>query len=567
MTPLPKLPDFIAHTGATPGPSREPPADESHNIPVPVSQVLRIAGRSDDPARAERRQGAIAIAPKGTEKGTTHERQAQPSVDRQESESHLNAFLDDAVVGMHSMAADGTILWANRSELLLLGYQPQEFIGRNFAEFGEEPEVIQGLLQRLAAQESIHNCEARLRTRDGSRLWVRIDAGPRQGGVGPVLCVVIDISDKKRADEASMKLVAIVESCEDAIVSKNLKGIVTSWNAAAERILGYSAEEIVGKPITTIIPPELHKDEAEILRKIQAGERIAHFETVRVTKSGERLDVSLTISPMRNPEGKIVGAAKILRDVTMQRKMEAALRTTERLASVGRLAATVAHEINNPLEAVTNLIYLARRSQDLPKAVLSLLVMADEELQRVTHIARQTLGFYRDTSSPVVIAVPEAIDEMLAIYQRRLSYKQITLRKHVEPRLRVRALHGQFKQIVSNLVTNAIDAVQPGYSIDVRAWESSHPVTGAPGIRLVVADQGIGIPEPIRRQIFTPFFTTKKDVGTGLGLWIVRAMLLKSGGTILCRSREAQGNGRRSGTVMMIFLPSDAGALTEQNAA
>jgi PAS domain S-box-containing protein len=565
MTQFPTSPEFKARTSATPGPNGELSCAEGQKAPLPVSHAAHVAGRS--PGEEKRRRTTVSGKATGIQKSTVRRLRDTPSSASDRPELH--AFLEDAVLGMHWMALDGTILWANQSELLLLGYQPQEFIGQNFVDFAEKPEVIRGILGRLAARESIHNCELCLRNRDGSMRWVRVDAcpWPKQGEVDHVRCFVIDITEKKRADEAPMKLAAIVESCDDAIVSKNLNGIVTSWNAAAQRILGYRAEEIIGKSILTLIPPELHKDEAEILRKIQAGERIAHFETVRVTKSGERLNVSLTISPVRDPEGKIVGAAKILRDVTMQKKMEAALRTTERLASVGRLAATVAHEINNPLEAVTNLIYLARRNPNLPPEALSLLVMADEELQRVTHIARQTLGFYRDTSSPIPIAVGEAIDEMLAIYHRRLNYKQVSLRKRVESGLSVRALHGQFKQIVSNLVTNAIDAVQPGRRIEVRAWESTHPVTGAPGIRLVVADQGCGIPEPIVRKIFTPFFTTKKDVGTGLGLWIVKGMLLKSGGTILCRSRVARAEGKDSGTVMMVFLPSDSSTQAEQAAA
>jgi len=476
-------------------------------------------------------------------------------------DSDLQEFLENAVLGMHWMAPDGTILWANHSELLLLGYQAQDFVGRDFADFAEEPEIIHGLLQRLATGECIHDFELRLRARDGSLRWVRFDANPWPRGkeLHQVRCFVIDISDKKRADEAQMKLAAIVESSGDAIVSKDLSGIVTSWNAAAERILGYTAAEMIGRPITTVIPPELHHDEVEILRKIQAGERIEHFETVRVTKSGERIDVSLTISPVRNPQGRIIGAAKILRDVTMQKRLEMALHTSERLASVGRLAATVAHEINNPLEAVTNLIFLARQNGDVPESAKQCLVMADEELKRVTHIAKQTLGFYRDTSSPVWISVANSIDEMLAIYHRRLNYRQIGLHKRIEKGLRLYALHGEFKQTVSNLVTNAIDASRPGGSIEVRAWSARHPLTGAPGIRLVVADRGTGIPDEIRRQIFAPFFTTKKDVGTGLGLWIVKGMLLKSGGSIRCRSRVA-GSPGGSGTVMMVYLPSEAEA-------
>lgn len=389
--------------------------------------------------------------------------------------------------------------------------------------------------------------------------WFRLDASPhiREGKLVYSHCFVLDISEKRRADEAQMRLAAIVESSDDAIASKDLNGIITSWNAAAERILGYSAEDIVGKSILTIIPPELHKDEPEILRKIQAGERIEHFETVRVCKSGEHINVSLTVSPVRDPQDKIIGAAKILRDVTEQKKLENALRTTERLASVGRLAATVAHEINNPLEAVTNLLYLACQDPDLPESARTRLAAADEELKRVAHIARQTLGFYRDTSSPVRLLVANAVAEVLGIYDRRCQYKGIRIATDIPANLRISVLQGEFKQIVSNLVSNAIDASPQNRTLNIRAWASHHPETGSPGIQLVVADQGTGIPPSLRQKIYTPFFTTKRDVGTGLGLWIVRDLLHRRGGRILCRSRVEEP---RSGTVMMVFLPSDQAA-------
>src|SRR5262249_36886840 len=156
-------------------------------------------------------------------------------------------------------------------------------------------------------------------------------------------------------------------------------GIVTSWNHAAEKIFGYRPEEMIGRSITVIIPPELQADEPRILETIARGERIAHFETIRVAKNGERIEVSLTISPLRDEGGRIIGAATIVRDITQHRKTERALRMSERLASVGRLAATIAHEINNPLEAVTNLVYLAK-NEAVSKNVRDFLVAAEEEL-------------------------------------------------------------------------------------------------------------------------------------------------------------------------------------------
>src|SRR3954465_16050681 len=232
----------------------------------------------------------------------------------------------------------------------------------------------------------------------------------------------IQSADERAIDDAALRVAAIVESSDDAIVGKDLNGVVTNWNKAAERIFGYTADEMIGRSITTIIPPELQGDEPGILAQIQAGERIEHFETVRVTKDGRRLDVSLTVSPIKDGNGKIVGAAKIARDITQQRKLEDALRTTERLASVGRLAATVAHEINNPLEAVTNFIYLANQQPDLSEKLKRYLSSADQEPRRAPHIAQQTLGFYKDSSQPAVILVDAVIGDVLTVYERKIAY-------------------------------------------------------------------------------------------------------------------------------------------------
>ena len=354
------------------------------------------------------------------------------------------------------------------------------------------------------------------------------------------------------ADRAELLLAAIVESSDDAIVSKDLNGIVTSWNKAAERIFGWKATEIIGKSITTIIPPELHDDEPKILAKLRAGQRIDHFQTVRMRKDGERLDVSLTVSPIRDRDGKVIGAAKIARDITQQKRVEAAIQISERLASVGRLAATVAHEINNPLEAITNFIYLARHQQGLPENVKQYLEHADKELGRVAHLARQTLGFYRDTSQAGLVYVPRLIDDVLAIYDRKFKYKALRIELQIESGLTICAMQGELKQILSNLVANAIDASKERGRIIIRARQSRDLHSGRSGIRISIADTGIGIDESNKARLFSPFFTTKKEVGTGLGLWLSKDLLEKKGGSIQYRSRSA----RPSGTVMSIFLPT-----------
>ena len=470
-----------------------------------------------------------------------------------EREAELRDYVENALIGMHWVSATGEILWANKAELQLLGYEYEEYVGRHISEFHADASIIEDILCRLTRFEELVGYESRLRCKNGSLRDVRIHSNVyvRDGKFVHSRCFTTDITEQKQAEKAMASLAAIVESSDDAIISKDLNGIVTSWNRGAERILGYSAEEIIGKPITTIIPPDLIEDEPMILAKISRGERIEHFETVRMHRSGERLDVSLTISPVRNREGEIIGAAKILQDITEQKKLVAALHTSERLASVGKLAATIAHEINNPLEAVTNLIYLGKEHPDAPGEVRQYLESAEQELRRAAHIAQQTLGFHRSTSSASWIDIAAVAETIAGIYERKFSYKNLRIERQIEPDLTMFTWAGEFKQIFSNLISNAIDASYDGGRLIIRARSATHLRTGARVVRISVADAGSGISKENQSKIFVPFFTTKEHVGTGLGLWITKSLVEKRGGWVQIRSRDSHP----SGTVMTFCLP------------
>jgi len=319
-------------------------------------------------------------------------------------------------------------------------------------------------------------------------------------------------------------------------------------------LFGYTADEIIGKSVTLIIPPELHHDEDMILSKIRRGEKIDHFETIRVHKSGERIEVSLTISPVRDENGKVIGAAKIVRNITESNKIERALRTTEKLAAAGRMAATVAHEINNPLEAVTNLVYLAKRDLSNNDRVASYLELASLELDRVAHITRQTLGFYRDTSSPIPLNVTQTLEDLLLLYEKRLESRSIKVVRQFEEDVEITALAGEIRQAFSNLITNALDAMPSGGTLVLRVskaheWSNSN----IHGVRITILDTGSGIDAKHRKSVFQPFFTTKRDVGTGLGLWITRGIIEKHHGSIRLKSRTGEEN---HGTAFSIFLPT-----------
>jgi len=420
----------------------------------------------------------------------------------------------------------------------------------------EDQPKVRAAIDRAIQSKSLFEMEHRIRRVDGSVGWTLSRAVPILDANGEIVewfGAATDVTARKEAREAQRRLAAIVESSDDAIASKDLNGIVTSWNKSAERLFGYKPEEIIGKPILLIIPPELHKDEDMILGKIRRGEKIDHFETVRVAKNGERIDVSLTISPVRDERGNVVGAAKIVRNITENKKIEQALRTTEKLAAAGRLAATVAHEINNPLEAITNLVYLAKRDVANAAKVEKYLQLAGRELDRVAHIARQTLGFYRDTSAPTTLSITRTLDDLVFLYEKRLEARGIQLVKQYGEDIEIIALAGEIRQALSNLITNAIDAMPSGGKLVIRAAKSrSWRDSKRQGVRVTVLDTGSGISAQHLRRLYQPFFTTKTDVGTGLGLWITRNIIEKHGGTIRVKSRTRAAS---HGTAFWVFLP------------
>jgi PAS domain S-box-containing protein len=253
---------------------------------------------------------------------------------------------------------------------------------------------------------------------------------------------------------------------------------------------------------------------------------------------------------VENPS-EIVGMIGTVQDITERRNQEATLKQTEMLAATGRMAATIAHEINNPLEAVTNLIYLAKTNQNIPDTVRRHLEVADEELARVGQIAQQTLGFYRDTSRPHALNVAAVISDVIAVFERRLSYKQMYCRPEFRGNLEIVGLQGELRQAISNLLLNAMDASSNGDPLRIRARETRLVGTGLAGVSIAVCDSGCGISDSAKRKLFSPFFTTKQSVGTGLGLWVTKGIVEKHGGSIRFRSRVQPP----CGTVFRIVLP------------
>ena len=305
---------------------------------------------------------------------------------------------------------------------------------------------------------------------------------------------------------------------------------------------------MVGASILKLIPEHLHSDEKTIIENIRAGRRVEHFETVRLTKEGRSIDVSLTVSPVKDERGKVIGASKILRDISGRRRIEQSLLQAEKIAATGRMAATIAHEINNPLEAVVNLLYLLRPMITDPIGI-NYLASAEDELARVSHIAKQTLGYYREHASASSASLTEIVQHAITIYEPRCAGARIEIRKSLDSTRRVVLRRGEMMQVISNLIANSIYAMPEGGVLSISVEDA---LGSEDGIVLTIEDDGVGIAADHLRRVFDAFFTTRSTVGTGIGLFVAKQFVEGHGGRIEIESRNGVEN---HGTAVHVFLP------------
>ncbi|HTJ31426.1 MAG TPA: PAS domain S-box protein [Acidobacteriaceae bacterium] len=776
------------------------------------------------------------------------------------------ALLSTTSYSTYSMSPD----WSEMRQLTGAGFlRDTQQSDRNWLEKyidpADQPEVLRRIAESVAS-ETIFEMEHRVRLADGSLGWTLSRAVPvrrSDGAIEEWFGMASDVTEQHARAKRLAELASIVESSDDVIVSKDLNGIIASWNAAAVKLFGYEPAEIIGKSILTLIPEHLHSDEPKIIGEIRAGRKVEHFETWRRKKSGELIEVSLTISPVRNEHGVVVGASKILRDITGRRRrerylaflveisqelisvqelvsvMDAAaamgslgerigeyfgasqvtfaevnepqglvtvshewrkeearslrgehriaeyggaefrracragetfvvqdasadtrvngasltelgigsflsvpmlrdgrwlfqltifdaaprvwredeldvlrevtariwatlervraeealaaserqhrmlfdsvdegvciierlplradgrrdyryvamnpamlvifhipdltgqsirdnfpdeveswyddydlvletgqsirferatepqgmvlemfvtrvrdssgkrllvvmqditkrkqaeqaleeqqerLRKVEKLAAAGQLAASLAHEINNPLSSVTNALYLLEVDPDLHASARTYVAMAASELKRVSHIVKQSLSYYRVDKVPGSVSLAQIVRDSMLVYGEKLLRNEIRMEERIFAEATVLGFPNELRQVVDNLVLNASQAMTRGGKLIVSVQDSHDWTRGArrrKGVRLTIADTGCGISPENRRRLFEPFFTTKADKGTGLGLWVLRGIMTKHEGTIRIRSCDAPG---KSGTVVSLFLPSTARA-------
>jgi PAS domain S-box-containing protein len=498
--------------------------------------------------------------------------------------SNLLETIPDAIVAVDR---DGTILQINSQTQEMFGYGRSELVGqkvemlvperlrshhdRHREEFAEAPKT-----RRMGADLDLH-----ARRRDGSEFPVEISLSPVSVGDGTiVLSAIRDISARKKIEvelrrahqeleqrtaqqigEYRARMASIIDSSEDAIIGKNLDGTITSWNKGAEHIYGYAPEEVVGKNISLLAPSDRPDEIPGILAKISRGESTEHFESVRVTKDGRHLNVSITVSPLRDSAGEIVGASAIARDITAQRRAEDQLRQAQKMEAIGRLAGGVAHDFNNILGIINACAEFLRDRID-PAAEPSLYV---ENIKKATErgsaLTRQLLAFSRkQIIQPRILDLNERLKEIGKLLRPLMGDDVEIL---IVPKSRsaiVEADPGQLDQIVVNLAVNARDAMPHGgkfiletdaVEVDQPFAEQHRPLVAGKYIMLAVSDTGIGMDRTTLSRIFEPFFTTKElGKGTGLGLATVYGIVKQSGGHTWVYSEPGRG------TTFKIYFPS-----------
>jgi signal transduction histidine kinase len=348
-------------------------------------------------------------------------------------------------------------------------------------------------------------------------------------------------------DSMAMRMNQFLSVTKDAVVGVDRDWRISYLNETAERMYG-NGRPLVGTSVWESFPEASYEGSPYVEHYTRAMDQgiSGSFETHH--PASWNLWIEVEVYPTAE------GFVTFSRDISEKRRALAALMQNEKLAAVGRLASSIAHEINNPLESVTNLLYIARNTQDHSE-ISELLDMADAELRRVAVITNQTLRFHRQASSPQEITSLELLSTVLTMFEGKLRNCCIGVEERERATRPVRVFEGDIRQVLNNLVGNAIDAMPRGGRLIVRSRDATRWSTGQQGLMLTVADTGVGIPPEVLKRAFEAFYTTKGIGGSGLGLWISCDIVKRHGGVLRLRSSQHQGH---RGTVATLFLPFEA---------
>jgi PAS domain S-box-containing protein len=476
----------------------------------------------------------------------------------QRERSLFSTILENVPLGIvFAEAPSGKIAFGNKQTetIFLHPSHPTETIAQ-YGEWeayhadGRRAEGREYPLSRALGSGKVEHGEYRYRRGDGTLIWIRVIGAPVRDSNGVItgaLVVFSDVDEQKRAEAArdaiSEQLQQVLEVTTDAVVSLDRNWRMTYLNRRAREILAPRGD-VLGSVLWESFPATVYEGSPYVENYYRAmNEGVAgSFEAYYP----EPLNIWLNVTARPSKDGIIV----FFRDVTEQKRAAAVLIQSEKLAAVGRLASSIAHEINNPLEAVTNLLYLSAQTATTPD-VRKYLAMAQQELARVSNIATQTLRFHRQSTNPRETSLQDLFENVLSLFQGRIGGAGISIDRQYRTDRKIVAFGGDLRQVFANLVSNALDASPRGGRIVIRLRDGCDG-SGNPGVRVTIADPGTGMSPETRRHIFEPFFTTKSSTGTGLGLWISSEILRNHRAYLRIRSSQSA---KHHGTIFSIFFP------------
>jgi len=476
--------------------------------------------------------------------------------DLAEREAKIRRLVDANIIGIVIWNLEGQILDANDAFLRMVGYDREDLVSGRIRWTELTPTEWRDrdvqAVEDLKTIGTMQPFEKEYFRKDSSRVPVLIGGASFEEGGNQGVAFVLDLTERKRAEQAVQRLASIVESSNDAIASKDLNGIITSWNKGAEQLFGYAAAEIIGKPVTILIPPERYDEEPFILERIRRGEGVDPYETVRRRKDGTLVDISLTVSPIKNADGRIIGASKIARDISERKRAEDAFREVQmelahanRVATMGQLTASIAHEVNQPLAAtVTNaqaaLRWLGGRAPDLEEVRQALARIIKDGHRAGDVVDRIRALIHKAPPRRDRLDINAAIRELIELTRGEAVKNGVSVRTQLADGLPL--IHGdrvQLQQVILNLIINAVEAIS-GVSEGVRDLLISTGKAESSGVLVAVKDWGPGLAPAGLERLFEAFYTTKPG-GLGMGLSICRSIIDAHGGRLWASANVPQG--------------------------
>jgi PAS domain S-box-containing protein len=483
----------------------------------------------------------------------------------QERVAELEAIMQVLPVGVAvSQDPDSSVVTANLALSDLLGVKAGENIARridpdtagsfNFYRDGRRlTRTDHPLLRSAKTGKQLGSLELHVRGHNGKPIYLQSSASPlfdQSGNVRGAVGAFINVTERKRLEDLLRERADLLELATEAIIVRDLHGVLLYWNSGAEALYGWRREEVLGKSIHQVLQTRFPKGLSDLESTLaQTGKWNGNL--TQSTRDGR--EVTVACRKALKAGGNAV--LEINRDITAQLRAEDALRKAERLAAMGRVAGIIAHEINNPLESITNTFYLLRDHPSLDDEARYFAKLGEEELLRVCHITRQTLGFYRESEHSVEVSITAILDDILELQARRIKSDDIAVEKQYRTKGIIWGFPVELRQVFLNLIGNAIQAMHEGGTLRLHVFDSSWRRHRRPEVCISICDTGTGVDPKNAKHLFEPFFTTKSTKGTGLGLWISKGIIQKYGGTI--RFRSLSVNGRKI-TCFQVRLP-DAG--------